>query len=94
MKNIKCVSRIGCVFLGKGIVGHPEMGAIVEAVLVTFDKKDIFGNWEGDEEDILMVRTDNGFAFDAAELGSHGHYQIEEYAPNWRAENEFYPWKR
>lgn len=83
---VKKSEKIGATFLGKGIVGHPEWGVVVEVRDVTFDQKDVFGDWEGTEFTQTWCRTDNGFTFDAARLG--GDILIENYAPNWRAETK------
>ena len=76
----------GCVFLGKGIVDHPEMGVIIECRKVVFDEWDVmFQEWLGKRETTkVMYRTDTGYAFDHSRI-EDGTYEIEQYAPNWRA---------
>lgn len=86
--QVKSSVMVGCVFLGKGIVGHPEMGVIVECREVVFDMWDVmFQEWTGKHEMTkVMYRTDTGYAFDQDTLD--GMYQIENYAPNWRAKKK------
>jgi len=85
MLQVKSSKAHGCLFLGKGIVGHPEMGVVVDARFVTFDTWDVMrGQWAGHEESRVLYRTDTGYSFDETRL-QDGTYTIEEYAPNWRA---------
>ena len=81
---VKRSNRHGCVFLGKGIKDHPEMGVVVECREVTLDEWDSFSRrWKGNEQKRILFRTDVGYAFDSQALGKI--YEIEQYAPNWRA---------
>ena len=86
MLQVKSSKSHGCLFLGKGIVNHPEMGVVVECREVVFDKWDIMRTeWFGRfEETRIMYRTDTGYSFDETQL-QDGTFQIEQYAPNWRA---------
>ena len=84
--QVKYVRPMGCVFLGKGIVDRPEMGIVTECAEVIFDTFDVMRQvWtDAHEEKKIVYKTDNGFVFCEDELES-GYYEIEEYAPNWRA---------
>lgn len=76
----------GCTFLGKGIVGCPEMGVIVECREVTFDEWDIIEQeWKNCEVKKLLYRTDTGYVFDEDDIrGPDAWFEIEQYAPNCR----------
>ena len=89
MLYVKSSTPLGCAFLGKGIVGHPEMGAVTEARLVVFDKwNSTLGCWtEEDEMTLDLYRTDTGFTVTGDQL-KDGTYRIEEYAPNWRVQKK------
>lgn len=88
---VKKYTTAGCLFLGKGLVGRPEMGVIVESKTVVFDEKDVFGDWKGIEESHILYRTDNGFVFSDDDLIS-GRLEVEAYAPNWRSLDEYCIW--
>ena len=88
---VKSSKPMGCTFFGKGICGHPEMGVVEECREVVMDEKDVFGEWIGNETTIVMLRTDNGYAFDESLLRDR-ILEIENYAPNWRAKAG-YPWR-
>lgn len=93
MLSVKTSKSMGCTFLGKGIVDHPEMGVVDECREVVMDELDVFGEWTGNETKIVMLRTDNGYAFDENML-RNGTFKIENYAPNWRwFAAADYPWK-
>lgn len=83
---VKSSTSYGCTFLGKGIVGHPEMGVVCECREVIFDEWDHVGHhWTGRNEVVkVMLRTDTGYSFDNDMLRD-GVFEIENYAPNWRA---------
>lgn len=83
---VKKSVQYGCTFLGKGIVGRPEMGVIRECRLVWFDEWDVMRQcWmERNEIRRIMYRTDTGYAFDHDSIAD-GTYKIKGYAPNWRA---------
>ena len=81
------VSRCaGCTFLGKGIVGRPEMGVVAECRDVTFDEWDIIEqDWKDCEVKKLVYRTDTGYVFDETDIfGAAARFEIEQYAPNCR----------
>lgn len=81
----------GCEFIGKGIVGRPEMGVISRCKRVTFDRWDLMrGEWLGKETHRLMYLTDTGYSFDETDL-KEGRLEIEPYAENWRA-HKGTPW--
>lgn len=85
MLRTKKIETCGCTFLGKGIVGRPEMGVVAEAKMVTFDEWDFIDlNWKGEEVTRTMYWTDNDYAFDDTMLRPDGPFEIELYAPNWR----------
>lgn len=86
MLQVKNSTPKGCTYLGKGFVDHPEMGVVVECREVVFDTWDVmYGHWTGkNEKTITMVRTDTGFAFDERDIWD-GRYELEQYAPSWRA---------
>ena len=88
---VKSSKSMGCTFFGKGFIDHPEMGVVTDCREVTFDEKDVYGEWTGNETKIVMLKTDNGYAIDENMLRS-GMFRVENYAPNWRAEGS-YPWK-
>ena len=90
--NIKTRSELGCSFLGKGIVGHPEMGVVERVVDLIMAEQDVFGDWvDGTETNISLILTDNGFSFDSRLL-VNGTYVIENYAPNFRRKNKVKAW--
>ena len=89
--KIKKFKSVGCTFLGKGLVGRPEMGIIVEAKAVVFDETDIFGNWKNVETETVMYRTSNGFVFDDDDLREK-RLEVEPYAPNWTSLTEYCLW--
>lgn len=81
---VKKSTDSGCVFLGKGIKNHPEMGVVCAAREVTFDEYDVmFQHWTGHEITRILYKTDTGYCFDNTQLGDV--FEIELYAPNWRA---------
>lgn len=82
---VKNSKKIGATFLGKGIVGYPEMGTIAEVREVEFDEMDIYGEWQNTPFRRELIRTDTGYVFDGEDLRS-GRFKIENYAPNWRKE--------
>ena len=88
--QVKSSVRSGCVFLGKGIKGRPEMGVVVECRRVTFDEWDLMRQeWTGRHEETRMLyMTDNGYVFDDSQLYDERLFQIEEHAPNWRAKKK------
>lgn len=83
MLVVKKSRRAGCLYLGKGFVDHPEMGAISDYREVTFDEIDSLGHWSGNEVVVYMVHTDTGFAFDERFIYD-GTYKLDEWAFNWR----------
>ena len=89
MLQVKFSRPIGCVFLGKGIEGRPEMGVVCDCREVTFDEWDVvYQSWKGANVVCrTMYRTDNGYSFDQTQLDD-GTFRIEEYAPNWRAKKK------
>lgn len=91
MLNVKASKPHGCVFLGKGIEGRPEMGVIEDCREVLFDEWDVMrGQWTGlHEKTVVMYKTDNGYVFDETFIfGKKPILKIEEYAPNWRAHKD------
>ena len=86
MLDVKVDRGAGCTFLGKGIVGRPEMGVIEECREVTFDEWDfIEQDWKDCEVKKLVYRTDTGYVFDEDDIfGADARFEIEQYAPNWR----------
>ena len=91
MIKVKKFSSCGCTFLGKGIVGRPEMGAVVQAKTVTFNEVDCFGDWKNTETQTTMYLTDTGFAFSDEDLKS-GRIEIELYASNLYRESYVNSW--
>lgn len=85
MLSVKKSVSCGCTFLGKGIVGHPEMGVVYDCREVTFDEWDLMrGEWLDREETRIVYKTDNGYVFDQEMLHDKA-FEIELYAENWRA---------
>lgn len=84
MLDVKADRGAGCTFLGKGFVGHPEMGVIQECREVTFDEWDSFEmDWKDLEVKKLMYRTSTGYVLDEDMImGNHALFEIEQYAPN------------
>ena len=84
--QVKYVRPMGCTFLGKGIVNHPEMGIVTQSAEVVFDTFDVMRQVWTDAHELKKVvyKTDNGYVFDEDQLAD-GYFEIEEYAPNWRA---------
>ena len=87
MLHVKSARPVGCTYLGKGFVGHPEMGVVVDRREVLFDKWDVMkADWTGAHEmTIFMIRTDTGFVLNEDDIFEKHYFDIEEYAPNWRA---------
>lgn len=87
MLYVKSSVPVGCTYLGKGFVGHPEMGVVVDRREVLFDDWDVMrAEWTGKREEThMLIRTDNGFVLDEADIFERHFYEIEDYAPNWRA---------
>ena len=92
--NVKNSKEYGCTFLGKGIVGRPEMGVVVQCREVIFDEWDVMRqDWKGHEVKKLVFKTDTGYVFDEDDyLGPDARLEIELYAPNWRAKKGGINW--
>ena len=86
MLDVKNDLGAGCTFLGKGIVGRPEMGVIVDCRKIVFDEWDFFEQcWKGCETTKLVYKTDTGYIFDEDDIfGANPRLEVEQYAPNWR----------
>ena len=84
MLDVKVDRGAGCTFLGKGIVGHPEMGVIEECREVTLDEWDPFEmDWKDLEVKQLMYKTSTGYVFDEHQImGNDALFEIEQYVPN------------
>ena len=84
MLDVKIDRGAGCTFLGKGIVGHPEMGVIEECREVTFDEWDNFEmEWKDLEIKKLVYKTSTGYVIDEEMLmGNHRVFEIEEFVDN------------
>ena len=82
--DVKRDKGAGCTFLGKGIVGRPEMGVVAECREVTFDEWDFMEQeWKNCEVKKLLYRTDTGYVFDDDDIrGPDARLEIEQYAPN------------
>ena len=84
MLDVKVDRAAGCTFLGKGIVGRPEMGVIEECREVTFDEWDSFEmEWKDLKVKKLVYKTSTGYVIDDDMLmGNSALFEIEQYAPN------------
>lgn len=86
MLDVKVDKGAGCTFIGKGIIGRPEMGVVIECREVTFDEWSFTEmDWKDQEVKKLLYRTDTGYVFDEDDIfGVNARFKIEQYAPNWR----------
>ena len=79
MLDVKNDCAGGCTFIGKGFVGHPEMGTVEECREVTFDEGDPFEmEWKNLEVKKRMYKTSTGYVLDKDQI--RDHFEIELYA--------------